>query len=183
MYSNIVETWKLKRISLIEGHTKSDKNKKKSKILQLQEIRKTENRMRDNLTETFKIMELWPTSFLYSCSNWKFTVKTNLRNDGIYQNFLHISLGSVICGCREITENWILQIRNTDFRKQMSAYKFQEFISISINSTSLLKMFYDTNEMNTTLKVIKYIFNLHGIIFLFLPTLPHATQGQFLSRV
>ena len=50
-------------------------------------------------------------------------------------------------------------IRDTYFQKQMSAYKFQVFITIGINLLSLSKLLYDTTEIDNTLNLINIFFN------------------------
>ena len=58
---------------------------------------------------------------------------------------------------KEITENRILHIKCKDFLRQMSAYKFQGFITIEINSLSLPKVLYDIIEINYMLNLINIL--------------------------
>ena len=41
---------------------------------------------------------------------------------------------------KDITTNWILHITGANFQRQMSAYEFQVFITIGINSMSLVSV-------------------------------------------
>ena len=50
---------------------------------------------------------------------------------------------------KNITANWILCIRATDFERQTSAHKFQVFFTVDVNSQSLFKI-----RKNNTLNLI-----------------------------
>ena len=55
--------------------------------------------------------------------------------------------GHIILLWKETIVNWILHITGTDFQRQMSAYEFQVFFTIGINSLHPSKMLYDLTEI------------------------------------
>ena len=84
-----------------------------------------------------------------------------LADCSLYSKSLHFAMKChIILLCKEIIANWILHITGRNFQKRMSAYKFQVFITLNINSPSLPPVLKDTTEINMLYFIDKDIFNL-----------------------
>ena len=82
------------------------------------------------------------------CSiNCEFSLSSNSQNI-LWQSNMYFSFWN------EITADWILHMRGTDFQSQMINYKFQVFITINVNPLSRHKVLCEETEINNILHLI-----------------------------
>ena len=118
------------------------------------------------------------------------------NHQALSQTFQHICSLSLslnqqlLCSAYSLTKVFtqiytIFYQGGTDFRKWISAYKFQEFITLSINSSVLVKVLYNITKINESIDLInKDILNISlgkQCIPCFLGI--HATSSLFLYFV